>query len=73
MRAVIAAASGRGAKTLWLGVWERNLRAQAFYRKMGFVDAGSHTFLLGSDRQTDRLLTLGLVVQPRSVTMDRNF
>jgi diamine N-acetyltransferase len=73
MVAVLDAVRTRGARTLWLGVWERNLRAQAFYRKMGFVDAGSHTFLLGSDRQTDRLMTLGLVVQPRSATMDRNF
>ena len=73
MRAVIAAASARDAKTLWLGVWERNLRARAFYRKVGFVDIGSHTFLLGTDAQTDRLMTLGLAAQPRSVTMDRDF
>jgi GNAT superfamily N-acetyltransferase len=27
-----------GARTLWLAVWERNGRAQAFYRECGFVD-----------------------------------
>jgi ribosomal protein S18 acetylase RimI-like enzyme len=41
-------------------VWERNPRAQAFYRKMGFVDVGAHTFVVGSDAQTDRLMVLAL-------------
>jgi diamine N-acetyltransferase len=56
MVALMEAARVRGAETIWLGVWERNHRAQAFYRKMGFVDAGSHSFLLGTDVQTDRLM-----------------
>lgn len=73
MRAVLDATRARGAKTLWLGVWERNLRAQAFYRKMGFVDVGSHTFLLGSDAQTDRLMALGLDPSQRPAAMDRTF
>lgn len=56
MTAAVEAAAARGAGTLWLGVWERNPRAIAFYRKWGFEDVGSHEFLLGSDRQTDRLM-----------------
>lgn len=44
------------ASTLWLGVWERNERAKAFYRKYGFVDVGAHVFMVGNDRQTDRIL-----------------
>jgi ribosomal protein S18 acetylase RimI-like enzyme len=56
MEAAIAAAAARGAATLWLGVWERNTRAQAFYRKFEFADIGSHTFVLGTDVQTDRLM-----------------
>jgi ribosomal protein S18 acetylase RimI-like enzyme len=56
MAAVEQAAAERGAATLWLGVWERNGRAQAFYRKCGFVDVGSQPFLLGDDRQTDRVM-----------------
>ena len=56
MTAVIEAARARGARTLWLGVWERNLRALAFYRKCGFVDIGSHQFVLGMDVQTDRVM-----------------
>ncbi|MES2359239.1 MAG: GNAT family N-acetyltransferase [Gemmatimonadota bacterium] len=51
------AADRSGAATLWLAVWERNPRAIAFYRKSGFVDVGSRLFLLGSDRQTDRVMS----------------
>ena len=60
MDAVQAAARADDARTLWLGVWERNARAIAFYRKCGFRDAGSQPFMLGSDRQTDRVMTLAL-------------
>jgi ribosomal protein S18 acetylase RimI-like enzyme len=56
MDAVVAAATTRGAKTVWLGVWERNPRAIAFYAKSGFRDAGSQPFVLGTDRQTDRIM-----------------
>ena len=56
MDAALSAARDRGAKTLWLGVWERNLRAIAFYSKYGFARVGEHTFVLGSDAQTDWLL-----------------
>jgi len=61
MDAVVFAARARGARTMWLGVWERNLRAQAFYRKVGFVDIGSQQFVLGSDVQTDRVMARTLV------------
>lgn len=60
MAAVIAAARGRSAAVLWLGVWERNPRAQAFYKKSGFIDVGSQTFLVGTDEQTDRVMELTL-------------
>jgi ribosomal protein S18 acetylase RimI-like enzyme len=56
MAAVFAAARARGARTLWLGVWERNARAIAFYHKQGFRDVGSHEFVLGTDHQIDRLM-----------------
>ena len=57
MGSIMQEAAGRGARTLWLGVWERNQRAQAFYRKAGFTDAGSHVFMVGTDPQTDRIMT----------------
>ena len=56
MDAAIATAVARGARTLWLGVWERNARAIAFYGKRGFADVGAQRFVLGSDVQTDRVL-----------------
>ena len=56
MRRVELEASRRGARTMWLGVWEHNARAKAFYRKNGFVDAGSHVFMVGTDAQTDLIL-----------------
>jgi ribosomal protein S18 acetylase RimI-like enzyme len=62
MKRVIDTARELGAQTLWLGVWEHNPRAIRFYEKCGFVDIGSHPFLIGSDLQTDRLMSL--VIQP---------
>jgi ribosomal protein S18 acetylase RimI-like enzyme len=56
MDSVVQAALTRGAGTLWLCVWERNDRAQAFYRKCGFVDRGAKQFRLGNDRQMDRVM-----------------
>jgi GNAT superfamily N-acetyltransferase len=53
MDAVNVHARALGGTRLWLGVWERNLRAIAFYRKSGFVQCATQPFLLGSDLQTD--------------------
>lgn len=56
MERVRMAALERGAKTLWLGVWERNDRARAFYVKCGFAEVGEHIFLFGTDPQTDLVM-----------------
>lgn len=50
------AAIAGGADRLWLGVWESNHRALAFYRKIGFEPVGSHVFMVGPDPQNDLLL-----------------
>lgn len=42
-----------GYRTMWLGVWDLNPRAQGFYRKYDFVHVGEHPFQLGNDAQTD--------------------
>ena len=42
-----------GKSLLWLGVWEANPRAIAFYTKQGFVLGGTHVFVMGDDAQTD--------------------
>jgi ribosomal protein S18 acetylase RimI-like enzyme len=56
MRAAEEAARRRAADTLWLGVWERNLRAQAFYRREGVAVVGAQIFHLGSDPQRDLIM-----------------
>lgn len=56
MRACIDEARQAGHETIWLGVWERNPRAQAFYRKWKFRAVGEHMFRLGSDLQRDILM-----------------
>lgn len=56
MTEALTTALERNAVTLWLGVWERNARAISFYRKVGFADVGRQTFVLGDDKQTDRIM-----------------
>jgi ribosomal protein S18 acetylase RimI-like enzyme len=56
MTGVKQRAMQRGARSLWLGVWERNARARAFYLKHGFETVGRKTFVVGSDPQTDDVL-----------------
>jgi len=60
MQAALEYAQQSGFRTVWLGVWERNIRAIRFYRSRGFADVGSHAFVLGSDVQTDRVFQLPL-------------
>jgi len=60
MRACIEEARRAGHTALWLGVWEHNKRAQAFYRKWSFREVGQHTFQLGADEQTDLVMERAL-------------
>ncbi|MGG3564031.1 GNAT family N-acetyltransferase [Neobacillus rhizosphaerae] len=47
----------RNKKKIWLGVWEKNENAIAFYKKMGFVQTGAHSFYMGDEEQTDFIMT----------------
>ena len=60
MARVVTESVSAGARTLWLGVWEHNHRARAFYGKCGLVDVGQHVFLFGTDPQTDRVMARSL-------------
>ena len=53
MNACIDEIRRRPSDVVWLGVWERNPRAIAFYKKWGFLEVGDHIFPLGSDPQRD--------------------
>ncbi|MEI1422810.1 GNAT family N-acetyltransferase [Bacillus cabrialesii] len=48
-------------KKIWLGVWEKNENAIAFYKKMGFVQTGAHSFYMGDEEQTDFIMTKTLM------------
>ncbi|HJR06798.1 MAG TPA: GNAT family N-acetyltransferase [Pyrinomonadaceae bacterium] len=56
MRELLEAARRAGQETIWLGVWENNERAIAFYRKWGFEVVGEHIFQVGDDPQNDQLM-----------------
>jgi ribosomal protein S18 acetylase RimI-like enzyme len=60
MEAAISTAREWRADVLWLGVWERNDRAIAFYEKQGFRIVGAQDFMLGSDRQRDHVMARDL-------------
>lgn len=60
MDKAISIAKERGKEYIWLGVWEKNEKALAFYKKHGFHKIGEHSFVIGSDVQTDHLMRLDL-------------
>ncbi|RED96671.1 GNAT family N-acetyltransferase [Marinoscillum furvescens] len=43
---------------IWLGVWEHNPKAIAFYEKLGFERIGFHDFQLGDEVQRDYIYRL---------------
>ncbi|MCY7763643.1 GNAT family N-acetyltransferase [Bacillus spizizenii] len=51
----------RNKKKVWLGVWEKNENAIAFYKKMGFVQIGAHSFYMGDEEQTDLIMAKTLI------------
>jgi ribosomal protein S18 acetylase RimI-like enzyme len=57
MRACLAEAAAAGCEAVWLGVWEHNTRALAFYRKWGFAQAAITVYQFGSQAQTDLVLS----------------
>lgn len=52
----IEAAQRLERKSIWLGVWEENPNAIAFYERMGFSQVGAHSFFMGDDEQTDYIM-----------------
>lgn len=56
MQNCIEKAKALGFESMWLGVWEKNERALAFYKSFGFERVGEHIFVVGTDNQIDYLL-----------------
>jgi ribosomal protein S18 acetylase RimI-like enzyme len=60
MLACLQEARQRNCNSVWLGVWEKNPRAIEFYRKWGFKEVGTQTFMVGNDPQRDFIMELEL-------------
>ena len=56
MKTSISIAKEKGKEVIWLGVWEKNIRAIDFYKKWGFEKFDVSDFLLGDDLQCDWLM-----------------
>lgn len=56
----LAWARGKGARVMYLSVWENNARAQAFYKRYGFEHVGEHKFMVGRVADRDFIWRLAL-------------
>ncbi|MFG6432485.1 GNAT family N-acetyltransferase [Roseateles sp. LYH14W] len=54
----------RGARTLWLGVYDRNVRAVEFYGRFGFVQVGTSQFLFGGRYYADPIYAAAVKESP---------
>lgn len=60
MDEAIKIAKQLGHDKLWLGVWEENHKAIAFYEKYGFSPSGSHIFMFADEPQIDILFAISV-------------
>ncbi|NLG56268.1 MAG: GNAT family N-acetyltransferase [Rhodococcus sp.] len=60
METIIDRAHAAGRASLWLGVNQKNMRAQRFYVKHGFTQAGTRSFVVGSRRHDDFVMQRAL-------------
>ena len=56
MATALEAAQAAGVDWIWLGVWEHNQKAIAFYEHQGFVPFGRHSFRMGDEVQIDIMM-----------------
>jgi ribosomal protein S18 acetylase RimI-like enzyme len=57
---LLAAASLRGSRSVWLSVWQEAAQAIRFYQKHGFQIVGSSLFRVGDDVKDDWVMTQAL-------------
>jgi len=60
MQEALDLAQGWEADELWLGVWENNAKALAFYARWGFREVGEHIFKIGDQVDRDLILAKAL-------------
>lgn len=53
---VFQQAQQKNKSYVWLGVWEKNVNAITFYEKLGFEEAGQHSFRIGNEIQSDLIM-----------------
>ncbi|CAM4258250.1 ribosomal protein S18 acetylase RimI-like enzyme [Paenibacillus endophyticus] len=57
----IETATAQNKEKIWIGVWEKNESAIAFYTKLGFVQTGAHSFQMGDEQQIDFIMVKSLI------------
>lgn len=60
MERCLASARGKGYDMLWLGVWEKNLRAQRFYEKIRMKNIGTTGFNDGKNDFVNFVYAIGV-------------
>ncbi|KEK09202.1 GNAT family N-acetyltransferase [Lysinibacillus fusiformis] len=61
MNKAIELAEAQNKSSIWLGVWDKNDNAIGFYKKIGFVQTGAHSFFMGEEEQIDLIMTKTLI------------
>ncbi|MDM5349805.1 GNAT family N-acetyltransferase [Lysinibacillus sphaericus] len=54
-------AEAQNKSSIWLGVWDKNDNARGFYKNIGFVQTGAHSFYMGEEEQIDVIMTKILI------------
>jgi diamine N-acetyltransferase len=62
MDAALAQVVSLGGRTVWLGAYDRNLKALEFYARRGFARAGTHEFEFGGQIHADPVLIRAVTV-----------
>jgi GNAT superfamily N-acetyltransferase len=57
IEAALEAIAALGGETVWLGAYDRNVKALAFYARRGFMQVGTHEFEFGGQVYADPVLT----------------
>ncbi len=73
MQACLETAESMGHQSVWLGVWEHNDRAIAFYKRWGFKLVGTHPFQQGTETQTDYVMQRAIIRRELAEPSDSTF